>query len=77
MKLTIKTQKNNVPKINEEINKCVIFLNDKQETYISVNAYGDDDEDRYKEREIRIVGEENKLLFVGTFTELERKLKMV
>lgn len=77
MKLSVKTQKSNdTPKFNEEINKCIIFLNDKKETYISVNAYGNEEENNYKEREIRIVGEHNKLLFTGTFAELEKKLKL-
>jgi hypothetical protein len=79
MKLSVKTRnrRGGNPIWKENVGYGVIFLNDKNEKYISVDAF-EGFGTSYKEREeplIRIQGELNELIFVGTFAELETKLK--
>lgn len=79
MKLSVKTQnrRGGNPIWKENVGYGVIFIGGNQDTYISVDAF-EGFGTSYKERDeplIRIQGKLNEALFIGTFTELETKLK--
>lgn len=79
MKLSVKTQnrRGGNPIWKENVGYGAIFLGYSQDKYISIDAFEGYDTS-YKERDepqIRIQGESNEALFIGTFAELETKLK--